>query len=90
MTIRRVDDTVLLEEVCDVEDAETLLQQLQGGGAMPVATQVDWSACTHLHTACLQVLLAARLPVRGTPANPSIARWVAPLLHPGQTISGQN
>ena len=27
MTIRRADDTVLLEDVCAVEDAETLIQR---------------------------------------------------------------
>ena len=77
MTIRRDDDVVLLEDVCAVEDAEVLMKELQAG-----ATLIDWSACAYLHTACLQVLLAAGLPMRGTPANPAIARWLAPaLLH---------
>jgi hypothetical protein len=75
MTIRRDEDVVLLEGVCAVEDAEVLMHELQAG-----ATLIDWSACAHLHTACLQVLLAAGLPVRGAPANAAIARWLAPAL----------
>jgi hypothetical protein len=90
MTIRRDHDTVVLEGQCDVEDAEVLVQHLQAG-----ATLIDWAGCTHLHTACLQVLLAARLPVHGTPPSASLARWVAPLLqaaglHPGSMITGQD
>lgn len=75
MTIRRVDDAVLLDDVCTVEDAEVLTQELQAGAAV-----IDWTACTHLHTACLQVILAAGRPVRGTPANPELARWLVPIL----------
>jgi hypothetical protein len=75
MTIRRVDQTIFLDGVCAVEDAELLIQRLQEG-----ATAIDWSACGHLHAACLQVLLAARLPLLGTPANPELARWLAPIL----------
>ena len=84
MTIRRADDAILLEDVCAVEDAEILMQQLLDG-----ATLIDWSGCTHLHTACLQVILAAGLPIHGTPANPALARWLAPILHPGATPARQ-
>jgi hypothetical protein len=75
MTIRRDQDTIHLDDVCAVEDAEILLQELGVGMA-----RIDWSGCTHLHTACLQVLMAAGVPMSGVPANPSLARWVAPLL----------
>ena len=78
MTIGRDGDTVLLEDVCAVDDAETLMGHLQAGAA-----RIDWSGCTHLHTACLQVMLAARVPIRGTPANPLLARWLGPLLDTG-------
>ena len=76
MPIRCVDDTVFLEGVCAVEDAEMLLQYLQAG-----ADLIDWCGCTHLHAACFQMVLVARLPVRGPPANPEIERWLAPFLH---------
>jgi len=76
MTVRRLGDTIFLEGVCAVEDAEILLQFLQAG-----ADSVDWADCTHLHAACFQLLLATRVPVTGTPANPELARWLAPILH---------
>jgi hypothetical protein len=76
MTIRRLGDTIFLEGVCAVEDAEVLLQQLQAG-----ADLIDWSGCAHLHTACFQLLLATRVPMSGTPVNPELARWLAPILH---------
>jgi len=76
MTIRRVGNTIFLEDVCAVEDAETLLQHLQAG-----ADLIDWSRCTHLHAACFQLLLATRVPMAGTPVNPELARWLAPILH---------
>ena len=76
MAIRRAADTIFLDGVCAVEDAETLLEHLQSG-----ATTIDWSGCSHLHAACLQVLMVAQLPLRGTPENPEIARWLEPILH---------
>ena len=76
MTVRRAGDTIFLEGVCAVEDAEILLQHLQGGVDL-----IDWSACTHLHAACFQMVLVARLPMRGPAANPEIERWLAPILH---------
>jgi hypothetical protein len=67
---------VRFESVCTVEDALPLLEFLKGS-AMP---EVDLLACTHLHTALLQLLLAARPRLASPPADPALARWVAPLL----------
>jgi hypothetical protein len=78
MTVLRAESAVLLQDVCPVEDAEELLHQVQDG-----ADIVDWSACTHLHTACLQVILGAGAAMRGMPAHPELARWIAPLLAQG-------
>jgi hypothetical protein len=72
MTIRRGDDgVIMLDGECPVEDAETLLQLLQAQPKGPV----DWSACTRLHTAVLQVLMAAAVPMRGECGDPFVARW---------------
>ncbi len=79
MTIRRVDETVMLEGVCAVEEAETLLQEIQSG-----AVRIDWTGCAHLHTACLQVILASGLPTCGTPANGALARWLPGLVPAGR------
>jgi hypothetical protein len=73
--IHREEDIIRLEGACPVEDAEALLQHIQQGAAA-----LDWSGCTFLHTACVQVILAAGIGVRGTPADDKLARWLAPLL----------
>ena len=73
MTVRRqTDGTIVLEATCPVEDAEPLLQLLQ---ATPEA-RCDWSKCTHLHSAVVQVLLAARPGLIGPCADPWIERWL--------------
>jgi hypothetical protein len=73
--INREADIIHLEGDCPVEDAEVLLQQIQQG-----ASALDWSDCTFLHTACVQVILAAGLSLYGTPASDKLTRWLAPLL----------
>jgi hypothetical protein len=65
--------TIVLEGSCPVEDAEPLLQMLQG---VPRPT-LDWTTCSHLHTAVLQVVVAARPPLIGPCADPWVARWVS-------------
>ena len=72
MTIRHDDSGVIvLEGECPVEDAEPLLERLQ---AHPDAT-VDWSACTRLHTAVIQVLMAAEVRVRGPCGDAFVRDW---------------
>jgi hypothetical protein len=83
MSIRCAGDAVMLEDVCPVEDAETLMHLLQAG-----SSHVDWSTCTHLHAACLQVLLVSGLPVRGVPGNAALARWVEPLFAAARAPQG--
>ena len=78
MTVRLLERAVIeLSGTCGVGDAETLQRGLL---AAPDST-VKWDACEQLHTAVLQVLLAARPRVRGVPSNPFLAKHVAPLLH---------
>ncbi|MFE1603126.1 hypothetical protein [Methylobacterium sp. ID0610] len=67
-------DVVLLEGNCPVEDAEPLAALLLGH---PDAS-VDWSACTRLHTAVVQVMLRLRPPLRGSCGDPFAARWLDP------------
>jgi hypothetical protein len=75
MTVRRDGDGIVLEDACPVDECEALLQQVQAG-----ADFIEWSGCTHLHAACLQVMFASGLPLRGTPANPALGRWVGPMV----------
>jgi hypothetical protein len=77
VTVRSADNGMLvLEGVCPVEDAEALLQQLQ---ARPAAT-VDWTQCSHLHTAVLQVVLASGRNPIGPCGDPIVSRWLQPKL----------
>jgi hypothetical protein len=66
------DGTILLEGVCPVEDAESLLQMLQATPAAPL----DWTRSNHLHTAVLQVILATRPTLVGRCGDPWVAEWV--------------
>jgi len=72
MTITRDNEGIIvLDGECAVEDAETLLRLLQAQPEGPV----DWSACTRLHTAVLQVLMAAAPTIRGACGDAFVARW---------------
>jgi hypothetical protein len=75
VSVRRGEDgtAIILDGNCTVEEAEPLLQLLQ---ATPVAC-LDWRQCTHLHTAVLQVILAARPPLIGPCGDAWFQRWVA-------------
>lgn len=59
-----------------VEEAEPLAAWLRecAGPA------VDLDGCTHLHTAALQALLAARASVAAAPQDPFLHRFVLPAL----------
>jgi len=67
---------VLLSDAVGVEDAEKLLEWLQG----KPAAKVDLSACTHLHPANIQVLLAAGVPVSDWPRDTALSDWLKPVL----------
>ena len=65
MTIEYRDTEVVFAEIVGVEDAEVLLAWLQERS--PV--QADFSACTHMHPANIQVLMAAGVQVVGRCAD---------------------
>jgi len=68
--------TAVLREVVNVEDAGSLAEWLR---RTPEAS-VNLARCTHLHTAALQALLAARPTLTKPPTEEFLLRWVAPLL----------
>jgi hypothetical protein len=75
--LKPADDVLLLEGACPIEDAEILLQHLTGS---PSAT-VDLRNCLSMHTAVIQVLLAAKPALLGPPsADTPHSRWVYPAL----------
>ncbi len=61
---RRDDGTIALEGDCQVEDAQSLLRLIQ---AAPTSS-VDWTRCTYLHTAVMQVILSVQ-PTRIGPCG---------------------
>ncbi|NHC46767.1 hypothetical protein [Motilibacter aurantiacus] len=73
--------TAVLEGVLTVEEAEPLAAWLR---ETPGA-RVNLRNCTHLHTAGLQALLAARVKVSVPPVDEFLRAWVAPLLERSAT-----
>lgn len=61
-----------LRGVCAVEEAETLLAWLND----TPGARINMKECEHLHTAVLQVLLAAKPPLSAPPQNEFLARWL--------------
>lgn len=76
MPIQFMENVACFTEVCTVEEAELLLQWLQDqpGG------KVKLKECTHIHTAIVQVMLAAKVIVMLPPTDPDLARWLMPAL----------
>lgn len=75
MTVQLTDTgTIALSGDCAAEDADHLLQLLL---AEP-ETAVDWEACHSAHTAVVQVLLASRRAVIGSPRNEFLRNMVKP------------
>ena len=62
--------------VVSVDDAEALLEWLQHN---PQAT-ADFSLCTHMHCANLQVLMAAGTSICQWPADPAFRSWLESVL----------
>jgi len=83
MTIEWKDGVLRCGGVLAVDDAEQLLQLLLDAGA-DAAPGADLAACEHVHSACLQVLMAARVRVAAWPAHPALAAWLRAAL-PEQT-----
>jgi hypothetical protein len=71
---RTADGTIALEGPCPVEDAELLLRLLQ---ETPDAA-VDWTHCGRLHTAVVQVMLAARPADLGACGDVWLGNWLSP------------
>jgi hypothetical protein len=83
MTVLRSDaGVVLLEGACAVEDAEPLLQLLQGS-PLPV---IDWTECSHLHTAVVQVVLASGIRPIGPCGDAWVRQWTEPELPRRETV----
>jgi hypothetical protein len=78
MPLNFTEDTVTADGAAIVEDALTLLEFLQSHAN----AKVDLGSCTHLHTAVLQVLLAATPEIVALPREAFLARWLSQALSP--------
>ncbi len=76
MTVRLDDQVIRLEGACYLEDAEALTALLQTAGPC----SVDLSACTALHGAVVQAILALRPVVIGIPQSPFMRDLLVPAL----------
>lgn len=72
MPLNFAGDTAVADGACLVEDALGLLEFLQADGG----AKVDLGSCTHVHTAVLQVLFAARPEIVALPREAFLARWL--------------
>ena len=72
MSIQYKKDRVIFKDVVSVEEAETLLEWMQKKSVV----KLDLSACTHMHAANLQVLMAAKPTVIAWPLEPTFADWL--------------
>jgi hypothetical protein len=62
----------LFRDFVGVEEAESLLEWLQKNPR----GRVDLAACTHLHAANLQVLMAARPTIAAWPKEANLLAWL--------------
>ena len=72
MAIDYQTNTAVLQGTISVEDAEPLLEWLQKS---PTG-RIDLAACTHLHAANLQVLMAARARIASWPVDTNLRAWL--------------
>jgi ABC-type transporter Mla MlaB component len=77
MTFEFREDVLCLSGTVTVDEAESLLQQLQGRAGI----EADLSACEHIHAASLQVLLAARIRIQSWPRQAQLADWLQAAFH---------
>jgi len=76
MPIRFEDKTARFDGACTVDEAIPLAEWLEA----TEAPQLDLGRCTGLHTALLQVLMAARATVAAEPEDAFLRAWVMPAL----------
>lgn len=77
MAITYKKNVALFEDVISVEEAESLLEWIQKNPK----GKVDFSRCTHLHAADLQVLMAANIAVTAWPHDEELKTWLLAALN---------
>lgn len=77
MPIEYKKNVALFRDIASVDEAEGLLEWLLNKAA---AAKVDLGACTHLHPANLQVLIAAKSRIAVWPNDTSLRAWLETVL----------
>lgn len=72
MAIEYGTESASLCETVSVQEAEGLLSWLQGHPE----GRLDLEACTHMHPANLQVMMAAKVTVTAWPTDAKLAAWL--------------
>lgn len=72
MAIEYQKKAAFFRDIVAVDEAETLLEWFQKS---PEA-EIDLSALSHIHTACLQVLMAVKPEVSAWPEDESLKKWL--------------
>jgi hypothetical protein len=72
MPIEYKKNQVVFRDIVSVDEAEGLLEWLQN----KPAAKVDLGACTHLHPANLQVLMAAKVRITIWPNDAKLRAWL--------------
>jgi hypothetical protein len=80
MPIEFKKNRAVFHDEVSIEEAEALLEWLQ---TRPTA-KADLSACNHIHTANLQVLMAAKTGISAWPGNAELRAWLEPALKSGE------
>ncbi|WP_370261816.1 hypothetical protein [Limnobacter sp.] len=84
MSLTFNENLATVQDTATVEDAEQLL----GWALVTENPQLDLRACTHVHAAVLQVMMALEIPVLHAPEDPNFNRWLqAALLTPQGEMS---
>jgi hypothetical protein len=78
MPILFKNDHAFFRDAVSVEEAEGLLEWLQ----QQPSAKVDLSDCCHLHTANLQVLMAAKPAISRWPEDAKLRAWLEAALPP--------
>jgi hypothetical protein len=72
MSIQFKKNLIKFCDLVSVEDAENLLGWLNKNPS----SKLDFSACVHLHSANLQVLMASKAPVYKWPEDIELSSWL--------------
>jgi len=72
MPIEYKKNQALFRDIASVDEAEGLLEWLQN----KPAARMDLGACTHLHPANLQVLMAAKSRIAVWPNDANLRAWL--------------